>query len=339
MIHVCVALVTAYGNVEPHQWWLGNILDSFSRWAVPVFVMISGAVLLDSSKPTSEVSHQEISQFYAKRLLRLALPLTLWTVFYAWYYHVFRGDPLTIEFALRRILFDQPYEHLYFIWLLLELALITPWLRALTSQTSQTTLGFLSLLFLGIMLFWIPRRLLFPFFIPYLGYYCIGLFVKRLKLTKGKTLTAAVFFLGSCGLIAYGTALAFRGQLRLSHPLALYEYAHPLVAISSIAVFLLIRTICEDSWVAKLLARRQKLIAFFSSLTFGVYLVHVAVLEVLISGGGVDLKVLQPTALWLFLLFIATVVLSALLSYGFNLLGMGVAFLFRTKREFNKFPG
>lgn len=338
MIHVCVVLVVSYAQIDQTAWWTGNLFDSFSRWSVPVFVMISGAVLLHDQQPKTAVSHQEISAFYAKRLLRLAVPLLMWTVFYAYYHHLFRGDPLSLEYIWRRIIFDQPYEHLYFIWLLLELALITPWLRLLANQVSQSSLGFLAVLLTGLMFFWTPSRLLFPFFIPYLGYYSMGLFLRRVRLTRARFWLAGLCFIGSSTLIASGTSLAFAGQLRLLHPLVLYEYAHPLVAVGSMSLFVSVRAICDTEAVKKWLVRWQQPLRFFSSLTFGIYLIHIAVLEILINGAGLNLLTIRPAFLGVALLLVLTVTLSAALSYGVNVLGTRVGPLFRTKQQLDQPP-
>lgn len=60
-------------------WWIGSAYDAITRWCVPVFVMISGALLLDSSK------QEALGVFYRKRMVRILWPLVFWSVFYlAW---------------------------------------------------------------------------------------------------------------------------------------------------------------------------------------------------------------------------------------------------------------
>src|SRR5258708_11246214 len=107
-VHSATTVVGAYGKVSGSEWWLANTIDAASRWAVPIFVMISGAVILDPAK------YEGLATFYKKRLKRILLPLAFWIVVYAIANHFFRGDPLSVMFVLKRILFDQPYEHLYF---------------------------------------------------------------------------------------------------------------------------------------------------------------------------------------------------------------------------------
>src|SRR5690606_39050828 len=63
----------AYGS---RDWLAANLYDSAVRWCVPVFVMVSGALMLDGNKPL------EARQFYARRAARICAPLIFWTVFY-----------------------------------------------------------------------------------------------------------------------------------------------------------------------------------------------------------------------------------------------------------------
>lgn len=47
IIHICSSKWYAI-NSNTNEWSILNIYDSLSRWAVPVFVMISGAIFLSS---------------------------------------------------------------------------------------------------------------------------------------------------------------------------------------------------------------------------------------------------------------------------------------------------
>lgn len=45
LIHVTVSYIDDY-SADTSQWAILNLFNSLSRWSVPVFVMISGAVTL-----------------------------------------------------------------------------------------------------------------------------------------------------------------------------------------------------------------------------------------------------------------------------------------------------
>ncbi|MFZ4557738.1 MAG: acyltransferase family protein, partial [Pseudanabaena sp.] len=50
VLHVSAIVVVGIKDFNDPQWWFGNIYDSMVRWCVPVFVMISGALLLSETK-------------------------------------------------------------------------------------------------------------------------------------------------------------------------------------------------------------------------------------------------------------------------------------------------
>jgi surface polysaccharide O-acyltransferase-like enzyme len=60
------------------NWHVLNVWDAFSRWAVPIYIMLSGSLLLDPNRVESP------SRFYHKRLMRIGVPLVFWSFFFMW---------------------------------------------------------------------------------------------------------------------------------------------------------------------------------------------------------------------------------------------------------------
>ena len=61
-------------DVNSFAWQVFNIYDSLSRWAIPVFVMISGALFIPR-----KIS---LSKIFKKYILRLVISLVFWSLFY-----------------------------------------------------------------------------------------------------------------------------------------------------------------------------------------------------------------------------------------------------------------
>ncbi|EMH1199379.1 acyltransferase family protein [Serratia marcescens] len=49
LLHVSSRVIT-WSELGSNDWWYANLYDSLVRWCVPVFVMISGALLLAPEK-------------------------------------------------------------------------------------------------------------------------------------------------------------------------------------------------------------------------------------------------------------------------------------------------
>ena len=68
-----------YISFPSSEWEIRNIYDSMVRWGVPVFVMISGALFLDSNKKLS------IKRLFTKNILRIICAFLFWSFIYLLY--------------------------------------------------------------------------------------------------------------------------------------------------------------------------------------------------------------------------------------------------------------
>ena len=98
-------------------WWAGTALDLGSSWAVPVFIMVSGALLLES-RPG-----EGARAFYARRLQRIAIPLVVAHVGYLLVRFRWLHEPLTMPRVVADLLHATVYVQLYFFWIILGLYL------------------------------------------------------------------------------------------------------------------------------------------------------------------------------------------------------------------------
>lgn len=76
-IHVLAPLRDLYSETSEFNWLAAAGINSLSRWAVPVFMLISGALLLSTEKPF----HCE--RYLSKRLSKIAIPFIGWSCIYA----------------------------------------------------------------------------------------------------------------------------------------------------------------------------------------------------------------------------------------------------------------
>ena len=49
LLHTAAPLANQYGIVSNYDWWIGNIYNSITRFCVPVFLMISGALIFSKT--------------------------------------------------------------------------------------------------------------------------------------------------------------------------------------------------------------------------------------------------------------------------------------------------
>jgi surface polysaccharide O-acyltransferase-like enzyme len=250
-------------------WWGANLLNSACLWCVPVFVMVSGALLLDPSRRISG------GEFLKRRALRIGLPLAFWIAVYLIFQRQFYGVDLTTGGTVKAVASGDPYLQLYFLYIVAGLTALTPVLRKLVEHSSRRDLTILTAGALGFGLLEHAVRELgggggfnaVTRFLPYIGYYLAGYLITTFAVTeRTQSVSRRLVVAGWLGTAIGSGALAARYGWT-SNGNFLYDYLSPTVMLTSIAVFMAAR-----SWSPKRLstARMRQL----GGATFGVFLIH-----------------------------------------------------------------
>lgn len=124
------SLISSYEN---GLWAAG--FDSLVRSCVPLFVIASSYLLFPLKYSTAE--------FLKKRVVRILIPLFIWSVFYALYW----GDPVS---NLKDLVFNFNYAagHLWFVYMLAGLYFIMPLLSPWAEKVEKKELNIYILLWL-----------------------------------------------------------------------------------------------------------------------------------------------------------------------------------------------
>ncbi|KZZ85031.1 acyltransferase [Bacillus sp. SJS] len=136
VLHAAAPLLYEYDKIPDYEWWTGHIYDSVTRWCVPIFFMMSGALMLNPAKK------EPADLFFRKRASKVLIPFAAWTVFYL-LIQMKTGDiERTPAAAVKAILSDTVYYHLWFLYVIIGLYLITPILRVYISNASRRNIEF-----------------------------------------------------------------------------------------------------------------------------------------------------------------------------------------------------
>jgi len=262
------------------MWWGAVLLDASASWAVPVFAMLSGALLLGSDR------WQGTAAFYRRRLTRVGIPMVVWiAIYFAWttfYLH----HPFTMRGAAHATLSGFPFFHLYFLFVILGLYAITPFLRVVVAGIGRgeligLTAGCLVLTWLNgfVGFHGIPNQTnALTFFLPYVGYFLAG-YVLRDVVVRGW-----VFALACVGAVA--TIVGEAVETRVIGTLApLYKYS-ALTIVMSLLMFAVLAQVGRLAAARGLSGRVARPLA---EAAFGVYLLHPIVIALFLRATGIDL--------------------------------------------------
>lgn len=291
----CVAVPnTQFGNIPMNVWWQTNIYDSLVCISVPLFIMLSGALILmrDSEDAVS---------FLRRRIGKLIIPLLAWTLIYAAWYRFVWEQPLSWQDLLVHFVagIAKPiFAHLWFLYLIISLYLAAPLVRIFFRHSSlHDQLYFIVLWFIatGIKPFLTKQTgielglYLDPFF-GFVGYFLLGATLARFMPARiGPRLRIACWaiVLASYLVNLFGTYALSSTAGKLDD--YLYGHIAPTVIFMTPASFILLR-----HYGSHLTAPATRL-TFFSRLVFGIYLSH-ALIIVLLESGRLGFK-LHPTML------------------------------------------
>lgn len=305
-----------------YSWNVFVISSALSRWAVPVFVMISGYLFLNPDRSV------DIRKLFGKNLLRLITALCFWCAAYATEQYL-RGTP--VKRAIQLLLSGT--THLWFLYMMIGLYLIVPFLRKITESKKLTEY----FLLIGLVFsFVIPRSLSFIQLIVQNDRY--GILTSANKVVTNMhfhfTLGFSVYFVLGYYLakfeikpvwrgIAYGAGILSLAAIVLLtnwHSFSVGEASElffaPLgifVLIMSIAVFLFGKYV-----IGRLnCGRWSGIVKKLSDYSFGCYLVHILVKN--FFGHDLHLNTLTfDPLLSELLLFAGVAILSYFISWLFN---------------------
>lgn len=253
------------------SWWVGATIDAASLWCVPVFVMISGSLLLNPGR------EQRVGDFYRRRMERIGVPLVFWTAVYLVFRDAFLGDDLSVGRAAHDVAAGQPFMQMYFLFAIAGLYVATPPLRRLLRscddrQWAMAALGALAFAVLDSMLHDLAHAggaNAATRWLEWLGYFIAGGLLRRVELPRWTVPVAALAFVGSVAATLGGSAALaahYGWQLPAYY---LFAYQSPTVVVASVAVFCLARVLGERAAL-----RPRRGVAVVARATFGVFLVH-----------------------------------------------------------------
>jgi len=288
IIHVSSPLVNmAYGKNMPY-WWIGNVMDCAVRFAVPVFLMLSGATLLGKEYTFSE--------FYKRRFTRVLIPFLFWMIVYC----VYRWAMLKawqqphelqamLAWAGKLFLKEGISKHFWYVYMIVFIYLFVPFLGKGLRRLNLSALS-------NILLLWVVLTFVFKAvplnmyswsgdygskfggYFLYTGYLVLGYYLSKLPVSSRKIrYSAATIFILSVAVAAVCTY--FFSQKAHKIDLSMYSYLSVNTIIQSIALFMWVKDISIKN---NCLSKAQSTI---SSYSYGIYLVHIMIIGILFRNG------------------------------------------------------
>jgi len=288
LVHVSAYIVIKYPDPAKTEFLIGNIFNGLSRAGVPLFVMLSGALLLNESK-----------ELYTKRFLRksliwMILLLIGWMLFYASFYAgilpIITGEKPSVEAFMGYLVTfkGSDYPHMWYMFMVVGMYLLIPVLRLFVKKENRV---YIFCIIVGCIIVQFAAKTL-DILIPtdavitvsgfigkfhmepltgYIGYLLLGWYLSTFQLKRIQRV-----FIYSIGYISAVLGIIVVQFYYTSIPNIrgyLYSELAFVPMVFGVAIFVMIIQLCGDR------TTNSKKVIALSNYSFGIYIIHVLYLE------------------------------------------------------------
>ena len=246
-------------------------------WAVPCFVMATGALLLDSRR---ELGYKKL---FLKLILKMAAALVIFTFLFALFDAVFIAEKVTADiFTVTKdnILYGTGWRHMWYLYLMIALYLMMPLYKAVTAKNDKSLVIYACIVFFAFLslrpmletlagrqtAFYICAYSIYPLFV-FMGYMLHG---RLVKLPLWVYLACAA--IGLTGVVILTVKGIGNEDKTLDQLLGSYSF--PLTVLMSAGIFGAF-TFCKNERIPVI----DTVSAELEKCSFGIYLLHMAVLK------------------------------------------------------------
>ena len=290
VLHVSAIPLAQYGHEPVSIWLVSDFYNMLVRFAVPVFLMITGSLLLHRE--------YEFVPFLKKRLSRVVVPFLFWSLVYIWYswYNeemVFNGTTwANVKQVLHQLKYGSSY-HLWYVYMLIGLYFFIPIIGKFVRNANKREVEYFLAVWLIVMILTQPvvssinPQVDVHYFTGYAGYLVLGHYLTfYVNYSKRIVLKMWALFLVLLIIAVIGTYLLYKHNTLTT---LLYEPLSPTIVLLSSSAFLLGRFIKVQMPAFILKAKN-----FACEYNFGIYLCHALILYFLDEPFGISYKLCMP---------------------------------------------
>lgn len=266
-VHVLAPYRNELGEIPFHQWFTAVSVNGLSRWAVPVFIMITGALMLSDTRAF------DAEYYLQRRLGKVLAPFVVWSLVYAglsgWTAEGF--DAGVSRQVLERSYYRPAYYHLGFFYYFIPLYLVIPPLQLLVRKVGKAVLY-------SVLMVWLLSTALFlshidgPWSNPYWlysGYLLLG-YVLYQSVPLSRPVLISFVVLGVLALMVTVGAVVDNSLAVNEYTVGRwFSYKTLNTALAASTIFMLGRY-----FAGNLGAGAARVAGFISRHSLGIYLLH-----------------------------------------------------------------
>lgn len=280
ILHNAADYEDQYGQIPLNNWWAGVTWNGLVRFCVPMFVLLSGAFLL---KPGKEIS---ISEVFYKRLPKIIIPLVFWSIAYILFEQYSKKNSLAGIDVLQqlKIFYKGPVVyHLWFLYMMIGIYLLYPIINLFITAAKPIHILYFLIVWgvtnciLGLIEihFSAPSGIDLSFFTGYVGYFVLGYYLFNHTFTEKQLKAAYVLAIASFFISIFFPYICILLNIE-NHSAIMENDFTPDILFVEIGLFLWFK---NRSYKGS----ENRIITEISNESFGIYLIHVMVMQYIFS--------------------------------------------------------
>ena len=279
LIHASAMYVL--NNFGSFNYWIGNIINSFSRVSVPIFVMISGALILDNN-------YNFTVKKIIKHIRKLIIFFAFWSLLYCILFRIIipifiNCENINIVIIIGDLI--KGHYHLWFIYMIIGLYLISPLLRLWVTKDNKKYVEYFIILSL-IFNFLIPQiitigsiysdlfshlndlveYLNIKYVCGYTTYFVLGWYINNFEIKNKK----GIYYLGIICLMLT-MIVSFMLSSYSGKPIYIYGYLTTNIFFQTLATYIFIKYKFKNKKYDK-----KNFLISISNNSMGIYAIHAA---------------------------------------------------------------
>jgi surface polysaccharide O-acyltransferase-like enzyme len=297
ILHLSADPASAYGKLPALSWLSSALYNGLTRFCVPMFVLISGSLLLNPARDAS------IKELFSKRLPKLLIPLVVWSIIYVLFQNYGNHSFSSFSFVnTLKAFYQGPLVfHFWFLYMMIGIYLIYPVINAfIKGATESQVLYFIAIWFmvnciLGMIetLFETAAGLELYSFTGYIGYFVLGYYLQNHIFTKQQLKLAG--FAGTLAFMVSVSGVILLQTCHIKHYAELIESDFtPEIPFALAGIFLFFKSYNfseKPTWFKGIAAE-------ISRESYGIYIVHVLFMRLLFDKAWLNISFKNYSLLW-----------------------------------------
>ncbi len=266
--HISNWYMREYPDLSTGSYLLSVLLNAVCRVSVPLFFMISGALLLEQQTDYKKSGTRAVNMF---------IKTVVWTIVYIVWDFFYLGE----KYELREMFSTPVRTHFWFMFVMVGIYITLPFWQKLISGDSRLLLKYFSFLFIGVLAVSFILRIndmTATYEIPivgstyYVGYFIMGYAIRHyIDDIKIKKHISLIVILGcTLATVLFTTFFSLKFGVHIER---FSEFRSVFVGLAAMSVFYLVMKIKS--------LKHYKWIAVVSKYSFDIYMTHVFFLDIL----------------------------------------------------------